>query len=234
MKSLPLSLIRIACIALFLACTGTATLAQSDALQQAIGQFVQEQTRGMSGEVRYTLGLTDNRASLPGCTAYQVFLPAGGKLLGNTSVGVRCQSPTTWSTYVPLKISIIDRYLVTARALASGQSITTDDLNEQRGDLATLPAGTLTSRDQAIGKSPRFAIGAGQVLRSEQLSNAILIRQNQSVRVVARGNGFSASTEGKALNNAAEGQVVQVRTSSGNTVSGVVQTDGTVSVSAGN
>lgn len=213
---------------------GLLPLCQADTLPQAVDQFIREQTRGMSGEVSYSITQPDARTPLPPCTSHQVSLPAGARLLGNTSLNVRCLAPSSWTLFVPVRISVIDRYVVTARSLASGQTIAAEDLSEQRGDLAMLPAGTLTSRDQAIGKSPRFAIGAGQALRSEQLSSQTLIRQNQSVRLIVRGSGFSASTEGKALNNAGEGQVVQVRTSSGNTVSGIVQSDGSVSVSAGN
>jgi flagella basal body P-ring formation protein FlgA len=38
------------------------------------------------------------------------------------------------------------------------------------------------------------------------------------------------SSEGKALNNATDGQIAQVRTSSGQTVSGIARTGGIVEV----
>jgi flagella basal body P-ring formation protein FlgA len=50
------------------------------------------------------------------------------------------------------------------------------------------------------------------------------------VRITAKGPGFSVSSEGKALNNATEGQVVQVRTSSGQTVSGIARPSGIVEI----
>lgn len=51
------------------------------------------------------------------------------------------------------------------------------------------------------------------------------------MRVVSKGKGFQVATEGKALNNAAAGQVVQVRTASGQTLSGIARADGTVEIS---
>ena len=59
---------------------------------------------------------------------------------------------------------------------------------------------------------------------------SLLVRQGQTVRVISRGDGFSIQSEGRALNNASDGQVVQVRMPSGQTISGVVHSDGNVEV----
>ncbi|HEY6043663.1 MAG TPA: flagella basal body P-ring formation protein FlgA, partial [Nitrosospira sp.] len=55
--------------------------------------------------------------------------------------------------------------------------------------------------------------------------------QNQSVKLVSSGHGFSVSAEGRALNNAEEGQLVQVRSASGSLVSGIARTGAIVEVS---
>jgi len=48
---------------------------------------------------------------------------------------------------------------------------------------------------------------------------------------VSTGVGFSVSSEGKALGNALAGQIVQVRTNNGQTVSGIARPGGVVEVS---
>lgn len=211
---------------------GTALAAPS--LNATVEAFVKSQTQNLDGTVTTTIGQLDSRQQLPPCADHQAFLPPGARLLGNTSVGVRCLTPSTWSVYIPVRVSVLATYVVTSRAVPNGIPLTSDDLNELRGDLANLPAGTLSRKDQAVGKTLRFAMGAGQTIRTEQLTSVAVIKQNQSVRIIARGNGFSASTEGKSLGNAGVGELVQVRTSSGSVVSGIVQPDGTVSVSTGN
>jgi len=50
------------------------------------------------------------------------------------------------------------------------------------------------------------------------------------VRITARGAGFVISSEGQALDDAAPGAMVQVRTTSGQIVSGVVRSAGMVEV----
>jgi len=67
-------------------------------------------------------------------------------------------------------------------------------------------------------------------MRSDQLVAAWAVQHGQSVKTVTHGAGFSVSSEGKALGNAADGQVVQVRTPSGQTVSGIARSGGIVEI----
>ena len=48
--------------------------------------------------------------------------------------------------------------------------------------------------------------------------------------VRALGPGFQVSAEGRAVNNAAEGQIAMVRTDTGRTVSGIAHLGGIVDV----
>lgn len=83
---------------------------------------------------------------------------------------------------------------------------------------------------QAIGKTLKSGLGAGQPLRSDQLTAPLAIQPGQSVRLVSHGDGFSVTSEGKALTGALDGQVVQVRAASGQTVSGIARAGGIVEV----
>jgi flagella basal body P-ring formation protein FlgA len=57
------------------------------------------------------------------------------------------------------------------------------------------------------------------------------VMQNQNVKLVSSGRGFSVTADGRALNNAAEGQLVQVRIASGSVVSGTARAGAIVEVS---
>ena len=74
-------------------------------------------------------------------------------------------------------------------------------------------------------------LAAAQPLRADQLIAPWAVQQGQNVKTVSSGAGFSVSSDGKALNNAAEGQVVQVRTNTGQTVSGIACPGGIVEIS---
>ena len=57
------------------------------------------------------------------------------------------------------------------------------------------------------------------------------VKAGQSVMVIASGQGFNASGEGKALNNAILAQSVRVRMGNGQVVSGKVDADGNILIS---
>ena len=208
--------------------------AWADPLLQQVEDFVHETLRDQPGLKSVAAGPIDPRMRLPACTSYQPFLPAGmdvSRLAGQTQIGIRCLSPSRWSIFVPVKIAIERSYLAAAEALPAGKILQAGDWVVRSGDVSTLPSGAISNPEEAIGKTLRLSLKAGQPLRAEQLSAPIVIQQGQNVRLVFRGAGFSASNEGKALARASVGQVVQARTASGTIVTGIAQADGTILVS---
>lgn len=216
---------------LFLLIPGhSATAADTASVLDTAERHIRLQTQGIPGKVTISMGQVD-ASRLPQCNALEAFTPQGSRLQGKTSVGVRCLTPNSWSMLIPAQISVTGTYVTTARPLVSGQSIQMGDLVVLEGDISQLPAGALHDPASAVGKTLRNSLAAGQTLRNDQLLAPMVIRQNQTVRVISTGSGFSVSAEGKALSNASVGQIVQVRMTSGQTVSGVARSDGNVEVS---
>lgn len=215
---------------LFAATTSTMTAAAPSGLEESIRRFAQIQTQGLPGSVQISVGPLDPRSQLGPCSSYEPFIPAGSRLWGKTNIGVKCTSPSIWTVYVPINVVVSGHYLKAARMLPAGQAITGNDIEVAQGDLTKLPDGILTDPAQAIGKPPRIGLAAGQPLRADQLVVPPAIRQGQSVKLITRGPGFSVSSEGKALTNAGEGQTVQVRGASGQTVSGIARAGGIVEI----
>lgn len=199
-------------------------------VRTVVERFLRGQTAGLAGEVVIEAGRVDDRNQLPPCRQLQAFLPAGARAWGAVTVGVRCIAPANWTLYVPSRVKLNADYLTTARALTARQTVGPEDLGSAHGDVAALPGDILTDPVQAIGHPARYAVAAGQPLRAGMLVLPPVVRQRDQVRVVSTGSGFSVSNEGKALNNAAAGQVVKVRLSSGRVVSGVARPDGVVEV----
>jgi len=146
-----------------------ATVAQTT-WSSALDNFLQTQTQGLPGKVSYTYGQLDPQSRLAACHAYEPFLPAGSRLWGKTTVGVRCVAPSPWTAYVPVQVSIVSNYLVAARQLVPGQKVEAGDLSNQTGDLGTLPSNILTDPAQAVGKTVKLGVAAGQPVRAEWLT----------------------------------------------------------------
>jgi len=83
----------------------------------------------------------------------------------------------------------------------------------------------------AVGQSMRSGAPAGSWLRNFMVHAPYAVRTGQPVKVSAGGDGFSVLSEGIANGNAAIGEAVSVRLSGGRVVRGMVQPDGTVSLS---
>ncbi|MDS4016191.1 MAG: flagellar basal body P-ring formation chaperone FlgA [Candidatus Accumulibacter sp.] len=199
-------------------------------MSAAVEQFLEAQTKGLPGAVSYTFGPLDRHAQQAACSAFEPFLPPGNRLWGRSTIGVRCLGPTAWSVYVPVQVKITGKHLSAARQLAAGQVIAESDLSLVDGDLGALPATVLTDPRQAIGKALRNGLAAGQALRSDALITPWAVQQGQMVKLLANGPGFTVTNEGKALSNATDGQLIQVRTNSGQIVSGIARHGGVVEV----
>lgn len=200
------------------------------ALRETAEQYLRTQTAGLPGQVRLSVGQIDARLNLAACAAPEPFIPSGSRLWGKTTVGIRCSTPTAWTVYIPATVQVIAEYVVTAAPLAQGQTIGPDDLAKVRGDLATLPRGIITDAAQAVGRIMSVSLPLGSPLRADSLRNQQAIQQGQAVRLVSNGPGFRVSSEARALNNANDGQVTQVRTGNGQVVTGIARTGGVVEV----
>jgi flagella basal body P-ring formation protein FlgA len=202
----------------------------TNALKGKITEFLTMQTIGYPGKVAVSAGAIDPNLRLAKCDSVQVFMPPGSRAWGRTSVGVRCNAPTSWTIYAQAMVSITAPYLVASNPLPQGHMVTNEDLMFENGELTQLPAGVFTDPAQAVGRLVNNSIPAGSVLRQEMLKLSPVVQQGQSVMVTSAGNGFSVSAEGKALTNANEGQVVQVKVASGQVVSGIAHTGGQIQV----
>ncbi len=199
-------------------------------VQAAVEAFVRAQTVSLPGRVEVGVGAVDPRLKLARCESLDAFLPAGARLWGNATVGVRCASPKKWSLFVPVQVQVWADVVVSARALTRGQTLTTADLASQQLDLAQLPQGVFTDPNLLFGKLVTASVAGGTPLRHDMLRAARVVLQGQTVRVVFTGDGLSVSSEGRALGNAGVGEAVQVRMASGKLIKGIVQAPGTVEV----
>ncbi|OGS90158.1 MAG: flagella basal body P-ring formation protein FlgA [Gallionellales bacterium GWA2_59_43] len=200
---------------------GTMPAQSHQQISKLVATFVQQQTSSLAGKVDYQIEDLDPRISLTPCAKLETFLPGGSQLIGKTSIGVRCAEQNGWQILVPVRIRITLALLVSTRQLPVGHTLQDQDIARQSIEISR-PDG-YTDANQIIGKVLRYSIAAGQILRDDMLRPPYSVTQGQIVQTMTRGKGFSIRGEGVAMNNASEGQTVQVRVSSGRTVSGAAR-----------
>jgi flagella basal body P-ring formation protein FlgA len=226
---------------LLLSALGMSALAQSTAasgparqnlfaLQKIAEKFIQVQTTGLSSTINISIEPVDANLNLPACTEPQAFLPNGGRLMGKTTVGVKCTAPSAWTIYVRATVQVMAEYIAARNPLAQGQTIGPGDIVKMKGDLANLPSGIITEESQAIGRIANMSLTAGAPLRQDALRSNRVVQQGQAVRIVSMGTGFQITTEGRAMTNASEGQMAQAKTASGQVISGTARAGGIIEI----
>jgi flagella basal body P-ring formation protein FlgA len=212
-----------------LACAQNGGRQDGAALRKLAEGYLQAQSAGLPGKVTVKMGAVDPRLSLAACPAPEAFQQPGARPWGKTTVGVRCTAPV-WTVFLQAQVSVVADYVTASVPLAQGQAIDASQLTTMQGDIAAMPNGIITDMAQAIGRTPTVSLPAGTPLRLDALKSKPVVQQNQAVRIVSRGENFSVSGEGKAIGNAGEGQVVQVRTPRGAIISGTARMGGIVEV----
>ena len=122
--------------------------------------------------------------------------------------------------------SIVATRMIRAQTVLSAEDFTLVD--------ADIP-GALTDPNAAIGLEARVTLYAGRPISASDLGSATLVERNQTVSLVFRSAGLSILTEGRALMQGGVGDVIKVMNlASRTTVTGTIDTDGSVLVTAGN
>lgn len=164
----------------------------------------------------------------PACDTPQFSLPGNSRMWGNISVAANCDRNRR---YIQVQIQVTGNYLVATRPLSQGEVISASDVRIEQGRLDTLPARTLMHAGEATGAVTLRAITPGQPITMMMMRQPWRVKAGQTVTVYASGDGFSISSEGKAMNNAAVLQSVRVRMNSGQIVMGKIGYDGNILIS---
>lgn len=173
----------------------------------------------------------EKQLQLQACTQPEFFIPSTtGALRGQIRIGARCTHPQNWTVYLGVNIQEAKTYYVTNTALEAGHLLTETDLNTLQGWSDELPSGVVFDGESWLGQRLTQNIPAGTPLQRQWLRIDYVINTGQSVKIRAQTPQFQISSEGKALNRAAVGQNVQVRTPSGQVVGGKAQLGGWVEV----
>lgn len=172
---------------------------------------------GRPGEV--SMGRLDPRLRLAACGGnLEAFLPPGARLLGNTTVGVRCNLDGGWTVYVTGRVALYGKVLVTAQPLARGDLITEDNVRLVERDLASLPRGYFDSPEPILGQLAKRHVGMNTVLNPMMVEPPTLVKRGERVTLVTGKPGFMIRSSGKAMGDGSAGELIRIKSSGSNRV----------------
>ncbi|WP_226034195.1 flagellar basal body P-ring formation chaperone FlgA [Aquitalea palustris] len=198
------------------------------ALEKLADRFMQQEVS--QRQASYKLGRLDRRLVLPACSSPKVDWSNTAQTSGNTSLVIVCPD-SGWSIRLPVAVSEKQLGVVLTRSVAAGEVLQAGDVKLVEMANPAMARNVINNVDLAVGQSMRSGAPAGSWLRSFMVHAPYAVRAGQPVKVSAGGDGFSVLSEGTANGNAAVGEAVSVRLSGGRVVRGMVQPDGTVSLS---
>ncbi len=194
--------------------------------------FMRAQASVHDGKVEVEAGRLDSRLRLSACDApLEASLPPGGRILGNTTVGVRCTGTRPWTLYVQVKVKVYATVVVTARPLTRGTLLSESDLALAERELSAMPYGHLSGKGQAVGQELKRALAAGAPLAANLIEAPQLVSRGQRVTLLAKSGSVEVRIAGKALMNGAAGERIRVQNlNSRRVIEGVITPAGEVQV----
>lgn len=184
---------------------------------------------GLRLEVK--LGSLDSRLKLAPCGNVEPYLPPGTRLWGRTRVGLRCvDGMSRWNVSLPLTVNAYGNAWVVKGQVASGATITEEDVVESEVNWAEESSPVLKDKSLWVGQIATRTLMTGQTLRQGMVRPAQVFQAGAQVRVVAQGAGFQVSAEGQALSAGIVGQIARVRMDNGRVSSGTVLDTKTVKI----
>lgn len=208
---------------------------QQNILQTAT-QFMETaafDAHGPRFNITVNAGPLDDRLRLRACDeGLEAFMAPGTRTSGNTTVGVRCEGPVSWTLYVPVRIEVHGEVLVLSEPLPRGTVLQPSHLRLERQDVGRLSNGYLADPEAARDMVLRRALQAGTVLTPQMVEPPRLVQRGQRVLLLAETGSVAVRVEAEAMGDGALGDRVRVRNlSSRQIVEGQVLSRGVVGVS---
>lgn len=205
----------------------------SEALEQAVSQFLTERNAQAGRETVTVTGITlDSRLRLEQCVhSPEGFLPVGGKIMGRVTVGLRCREPLPWTIYLQAKVEWVMPVVVANRPLMRGEAVGRDDLTIEQRDVAGMSSGFYSNIDEVVGMVASRSLAAAMPLGPGLLKPPTLIRRGERVTIMAVAGALEVRMEGEALQDGSKGAMIRVRNlSSRQEIEGEVVSPGVVRV----
>lgn len=174
----------------------------------------------------------DKRLRLKDCQQpLNTFSNSSANSVGNRTIGIKCQSPTEWTVYVPVRVKVMKQVVVAAKPLAANRNLTKNDVRLQSMDIADLRQGYLDSPQKVVGQQLKYPLAVGRVIPARSLKLEKVVRRGEQIILVAQAGSMEVRMNGTALDDASVGDKVKVKNSSSErVVEGIVHAPGIVKV----
>ena len=190
------------CLALPLWAQTVQPLMTADELRAYALQQAQLAVNDPAARIEVQLGMPEAQAPVAPCLRSEPFVPAGMRLWGRASVGVRCVDGANWRVLFPVTVSVWGPAWVAASALPAGTTLSANDLRETEVELTRERTGLPRGTEALLGKVLVRPLQAGQPLHADVVRAATVVTAGDVVRLRVLGGGFAITASGQSLGTA--------------------------------
>ena len=181
----------------------------------------------------FEIGHLDQRLKLDRCDQpLEVFNAGSTRLVGHSSLGVRCRGNKMWKIHVPINIIRYTEVLVVRQNLPRGSVLQASDLESRRLDISRLSNGYFIDKNEVQGKILKRSLRRGDILTNGMLDIRKLVKRGDIVTIMASSSTIAIRVKGQALMDGRKGDVIRVKNqSSKREIQAIVVATGMVKVS---
>lgn len=199
-----------ACIAMDAALAAPAQSLRS--IEETAQAFIEHQIEREFPNHEIDVNDLDSRLKLTTCDApLEGFLPPGGHLPGNTTVGIRCPGSKPWTVYVSATVKATREVVITKRPILSGSSITKSDIALEKREVTGNTDAYIYDPAHVLGKIAKRPLTSATALTPGMLDAPLMVHRGQQITILAEEPGIEIRMTGTALMDGAEGQVVRAQ-----------------------
>ena len=203
-------------------CTSKIVLATS--LEKQIEKQISDLVYQQNNVENVTIDYPTSKPEL-NCDAPSLTILNKNKQWGNLTISAKCENSTK---YIQIYVAVTGSYVVANQSIGAGTLMTEQLLKIQSGRLDKLPSNIILNKSEVLNHIALRNIDKGEPIKNSMLQKNWHVKAGQTVKVIVNDDGYSITTNGKALSNGALDELINIKLNTGNVVEGVVTEDGII------
>ena len=196
----------------------SAFIAAEARIRSYVDHHVQADHPGLRYEL--SLGHLDRHLNLDACHFSEAYARPGTRLWGRSFIGFHCLDGASWSVSVPIQVRVYGKALVPNSDLSAQTLLDPAQFRTEEVELSAEPGPVASVASDVHLKLSMRNLEADRPVPLAALHSAPVVSQGDTVNLIARGPGFSITTDATAQGVAGEGESVRVRTENGRNLTG--------------
>ncbi len=152
----------------------------------------------------------DKRINYPACVTGLIGEVVKNKIKASTSVKVSCLDEKRWTTYVRVRVSVLQKAIVVTSSLSKGQALNPSNIKSVFIDKSRIRNGSFNKLTSLYGARLKRNLNTNKVIKSRDVC---FVCKGDKVTINASNASLSINASGIALSDANIGGTVRVKNS---------------------